>query len=213
MGERGQPGYHPHLGLPFPKIPALPQNRAPKMSFTPFDPSAPSHTTPPARPVYDQSVYGAYEQPVYGNMGYSDMPQSSQRYNPSMQNMQGYSASSAVPGSSPYHGQQDVYTGPSFSPTSSHFAPQPQDQYIAESNPNAMTYTASRRRYQSTSGALPSDGRYPMPRPPSAETHMPMVNEGYDFVPSQAPLQLGYPSEEGDSPTLRHSMSGIFCFG
>ncbi|KAF8606116.1 hypothetical protein BDV93DRAFT_520973 [Ceratobasidium sp. AG-I] len=175
------------------------------MSFTPYDSSAPSHTSPPPRPVYNQPVYGAYDQPAYGHMGYADMPQSGQRYNPAMQNVQGYpSATSATPGSGPYPNQQDMYTGPSFSPTSSHFAPQIQDQYTPESDPNAMTYTASRRRYQSTSGVLPSDSRYPMPRRTSAESHMPMVNEGYDYVPSQAP-SLGYPPEEADSHMLRHA--------
>lgn len=181
------------------------------MSFTPYDSSAPSHTSPTPRPVYNQAAYGAYEQPAYGNMGYSDMPQSNQRYNPAMHNMQGYpSASSAAPGSGPYPNQHDMYTGPSFSPTASHFAPQIQDQYQPESDPNAMTYTASRRRYQSTSGVLPTDSRYPMPRRPSAEAQMPMVNEGYDYVPSQTSM-LGYP-EEADPSMLRHGMSGVVVF-
>jgi hypothetical protein len=167
------------------------------MSFPPFDASTPSRTPPPPRSAYAQPVYGAYGQPDYGGMGYSDMSQTGQRYSAAMQGMQ----------ANAYPTQTDPYMAPSFSPTASHFAAQDIQQYGAGATPNAMTYTAPRRRYQSTGGVPQSDGRYPMPRRPSADMHMPTMQETFEFVPSQGPLQLGYSDLDAAGPT---SSSGMF---
>ncbi|KAG8686575.1 hypothetical protein FRC09_014046 [Ceratobasidium sp. 395] len=147
------------------------------MSFPPFDSSAPMRTPPPPRPVYGQQPpYGAYDQPVYGAMGYGDLPhqQHALRYPPT----QGLE-----------YPQNDQYAVPSFSPTASQFAPQ---AYVPSTgpNPDTMIYPATaRRRYQSTGGAPLSHGdvRYPMPRRPSVDMHMPTMQESFDFVPSQHP--------------------------
>lgn len=163
------------------------------MSFPPFDSSAPSHA-PSARNAYPQPVYGSYDQHGYGHMGYGDMPQSDQRYHSQMP-LQYPSEAAGTPSGS---GQYDSYGGPSFSPTSAQFAA---DAYGAVPNSDAMTYTP-RRRHQSASAVnLSSESRYPAPRRPSGEGHMPAVQEGYEFVPSQVPSQPYY---DPNAPSSRH---------
>ncbi|KAG9123627.1 hypothetical protein FRC07_014456, partial [Ceratobasidium sp. 392] len=146
------------------------------MSFPPFDSSAPMHT-PPLRPIHSQQPqYNAYDQPAYSAMGYGDLPQQHTLRYPTTQGLQ-------------YPPQNDQYVAPSFSPTASQFAAQAYASG-AGPNPDAMSYPAtSRRRYQSTGGALPShgDARYPMPRRPSVDIHMPTMQESFEFVPSQQP--------------------------
>ncbi|KAG8738656.1 hypothetical protein FRC10_006624, partial [Ceratobasidium sp. 414] len=160
------------------------------MSFPPFDSSTPMSTPPPPRPVYGQQPqYSAYDQPAYGAMGYGDMPQQ-----PALRYPQ-------APG--PAYPQNGQYVPPSFSPTASQFAAH---SYTSGPNPDTMTYTAhaSRRRYQSTGGALqspthPSDTRYAIPRRPSAELHMPTMQESLEFVPSQQPDPRPDPTQTSDS--------------
>ncbi|KAB5591134.1 hypothetical protein CTheo_5422 [Ceratobasidium theobromae] len=159
------------------------------MSFPPFDSSAPSHTPSSARPGYPHPVFSHYDQPAFGQMGYSDMS-TGPRF--SQMPLQYSSDSSNGTGSGQYVNQES-YAAPSFSPTADQFA-QSTQPFGASPNSGAMTFAPSRRRHQSTSAVLSSGSRHPMPRHPSGEAQMPSVQEGHDYVPSQAPPQQFYDS-------------------
>ncbi|KAG8727446.1 hypothetical protein FRC11_013154, partial [Ceratobasidium sp. 423] len=138
--------------------------------YPPYDPSASPQGSQSSRSNYPQPVYGQYNQPTYGHMGFADMPQSGQRY-PQMPVQ--YSPDSA---DGRQYMNHDGYAAPSFSPTADTFA----QSHSYPANADATTY---RRRYQSTSAVLPSDSRHPMPRHPSGELPMASMHEGREFIP------------------------------
>ncbi|KAJ1305701.1 hypothetical protein OPQ81_010436 [Rhizoctonia solani] len=155
--------------------------------YPPYDPSVSPQTSQSSRSGYPQPVFNQYNQPTFGQMGFADMSQSGQRYS---QVSSQYSSGSTDGGQYVNH---EGYSAPSFSPSAATFAQS--HSYGTPTSTEAMTY---RRRYSSTSGALPSEPRNPMPRHPSGELPMAPMHEGREFVP--VPSQPFY---EQNAPTAR----------
>ncbi|CCO31649.1 hypothetical protein BN14_05696 [Rhizoctonia solani AG-1 IB] len=170
-----------------------------------YDQSASSQGSQSSRSSYSQPVYGQYNQQTYGHMGYGDISQPGQRYSQAPLQY----PSDSVEGAQ--YMNQEGYAPPSFSPTAATFASQ-SHSYGPPADADAMTY---RRRYQSTSGILPSEPRNPMPRHPSGEVPMASMHEPREFVavPSQpfyepsAPVSR--PAASGRSPTVGQPTSAL----